>query len=63
MYYLPTFTVLPVMALAQSNPPGCVVIVSIYTLLLGKKYMKMFSFPNDTVYWAKTAVLPVMALT
>ena len=51
------------MALAQSNPAGCVVIVSIYTLLLGKKYMKMFSFPNDTVYWTKTAVLPVMALT
>ena len=39
------------MAMAQANPAGCVVIVSIYTLLVGKEYMKMFSFPNDTVYW------------
>ena len=51
------------MALAKANPAGCVVIVSIQTFLVGKEYMKMFSFPNDTVYWTRTVVLLVMALT
>ena len=50
------------MALAYANPAGCVVIVNIYTLLFGKEYMKMFCFPNNTVYWTRTAVLLVMAL-
>ena len=34
------------MALAQANPTVCVVIVSIYTLLVGKEYMNQESDLN-----------------